>query len=201
MTRQTLARLALVVLVVGGLGPRVPSPAAAQGPDQGISVPTFQADPAWPKLPNNWVLGEVSSVAVDRRDHVWILHRPRTVPAELQSRAAPSVLEIDPAGNYVKTLGGPSDAYDWPDNEHGIYVDHKDNVWIGGNNPSVGATTQRSDDMMLKFTNTGKFIRQIGGAIRAAGNKDTTNLKGLPRCSCMQKRTKYSWPMDTGTVA
>src|SRR5262245_8969738 len=110
MTRRMLARLAVVTLVViAVLVPRLLGlSAAAQGSEQG-GVPKFQADRNWPKLPNNWILGEVSSVAVDRRDHVWILHRPRTVPKELQDRAAPAVLEIDPSGNFVKTLGGLSD--------------------------------------------------------------------------------------------
>ena len=44
-----------------------------------LRAPSFQVDPNWPAIPNNWVLGVVSSVTVDRRDHVWILHRPRSV--------------------------------------------------------------------------------------------------------------------------
>ena len=52
-------------------------------------VPTFAVDPSWPTLPNDWVLGQVSSVTVDGRDHVWVLHRPRTVPDEQQANAAP----------------------------------------------------------------------------------------------------------------
>src|SRR5207253_1541006 len=61
-------------------------------------APHFQVDPTFPKVPNNWVLGDASSVAVDRRDHVFILHRPRTVPADKKDRAAPPVLEYDAAG-------------------------------------------------------------------------------------------------------
>ena len=131
-------------------------------------MPAFQADPAWPKLPNNWILGEVSSVAVDRRDHVWILHRPRSVPADQQNRAAPAVLELDAAGTFVKSFGGPSDAFEWSDSEHGIFVDHKDQVWVGGNNPMTTSVSRRSDDMLLKFTSGGKFVRRSGGAIRVA---------------------------------
>ena len=34
-------------------------------------VPQFQVDPFWPKpLPNNWILGQVSGVAVDKRGRV-----------------------------------------------------------------------------------------------------------------------------------
>ena len=179
MTRKTLAGLSLVSLsMIVALGPSpLGRAAAAQGSGQGVGVPKFRADPAWPKLPNNWVLGEVSSVAVDRRDHVWVLQRPRTVPAEQRDKAAPPLLVFDTAGNFIQSFGGPAEGYDWPDNEHAITVDYKDNVWIGGNNPSVGSTTTRSDDMLLKFTSKWKLIKQIGTWDQSTGNKDTRNVK------------------------
>lgn len=182
MTRKTVVGLSVVLLAIAaGAGPWAPGRAAAQGSGQssgGASVPKFQVDPTWPKLPNNWILGETSSVAVDRRDHVWVLHRPRTVPAEKRANAAPSVLEFDAAGNFVQGLGGPSDAYEWPLNEHAIHLDHKDRLWIGGNNPQgQNAEFKESDDMLLKFTNKGKFISQIGRRNQSTGNADTKNLK------------------------
>ena len=43
-------------------------------------VPRYQIEPAWPKpLKDNWIVGQVTSVAVDSRDHVWLLHRPNTL--------------------------------------------------------------------------------------------------------------------------
>ena len=180
MTRKTLAGLSVVLLaIIAGLDPwqLLGRAAAAQGSGRGAGVPKFQVDPAWPKLPNNWVLGEVSSVAVDRRDHVWVLQRPLTVDADQKNRAAPPVLEFDAAGNFVQGLGGQSDAYEWPDNEHAIFVDHKDNLWIGGNNPTMGSVSRRSDDVLLKFTIKGKFISQVGRRDQSGGNKDTKNLK------------------------
>ena len=77
----------------------------AQSAGQSRTIPVFQVDPAWPKLPNNWVVGIVSSVSVDRRDHVWILHRPRTVKEDQKSRAAPPVLEFDADGQFVNAVG------------------------------------------------------------------------------------------------
>jgi hypothetical protein len=42
-------------------------------------LPKFEPDPYWPKhLPNNWILGQVSGVAVDLHDNIWVIHRPRT---------------------------------------------------------------------------------------------------------------------------
>ena len=142
--------------------------AVAQSGNSPERMPVFEVDAAWPKIPNEWALGVVSSVATDRRDHVWILHRPRTVPENLKAKAAPPVLEFDAGGRFVRAWGGPATGYDWPVTEHGIIVDHRDNIWIGGS----GIT----DDMLLKFTNEGKFISQIGARGQSKGNADTKNV-------------------------
>jgi len=143
-------------------------------------VPEFRADPSWPAIPNNWLFGEVSSVAVDSQDHVWILQRPGTVPAAQQAQAAPPVMEFDAAGHFIKSWGGsagPASGYDWPEREHGIYVDPKGYVWIGGNNGyGTPLPPGDSDDMLLKFTTAGKFLLQVGHRNESRGNADTRNL-------------------------
>jgi len=136
----------------------------AQTPD----APRFRVDPAWPKIPNNWLFGEVASVSIDAQDHVWVLQRPGTLSPAEKSRVAPPVLEFDAAGNFVQAWGGPGQGYQWPETEHGVYVDSKGFVWIGGN----GA----KDHQILKFTKTGKFVMQIGRAGQSKGNADTQNL-------------------------
>src|SRR5678816_1240209 len=87
---------------------------ASQAPTR-AGLPAFQADRSWPSIPNNWVLGEVSSIAVDAQDHVWILHRPATVPEAQRSKAAPPVLEFEASGRFVRGWGGPGTGYDWPE--------------------------------------------------------------------------------------
>ena len=178
LKRAILATFVTLAVVLGaGLAAIGQAPAAKPGGP----VPTFQADPTWPPaLPNNWVMGAVASVAVDRRDHVWLLHRPRTVAAGAENRAAPPVLEFDASGKFIQGWGGPSDGFEWPDNEHGIYLDDKDVVWIGGN-AGTGANLikapWRDDDMLLKFTMQGKFLQQFGRRDQSGGNKDTKNFK------------------------
>ncbi|HEY2380560.1 MAG TPA: hypothetical protein VGK48_05195 [Terriglobia bacterium] len=140
-------------------------------------APVFRPDPSWPAIPNGWVFGEVSSVAVDSKDHVWIIQRPNTVPAEQRAKAAPPVLEFDAAGKFLSSWGGPAKGYDWPEREHGIYVDPSNFVWIGGNNGyGTPLPPGDSDDMLLKFTTSGKFVLQIGGRNTSKGNADTRNL-------------------------
>src|SRR5262245_43744805 len=80
--------------------------AAATAQSAGGNVPIFEVDPAWPRVPAQWKLGDASSVAVDAQDNVWVLHRPRTLKPEQAAKAAPPVVVFDAAGNYIKAWGG-----------------------------------------------------------------------------------------------
>jgi DNA-binding beta-propeller fold protein YncE len=162
----TFAGALLIALVVPSAQGRAARPR---------QVPTFRVDPSWPKpLPNRWILGAVAGVAVDARDHVWITHRPSTLqPNETRSiwKAAPPVLEFDAAGTLISAWGGPGAGYDWPQLEHGIYVDAEDHVWLGAGG--------EKDAHILKFTRAGTFLLQIGRPGQSHGSNDTENL-GAP---------------------
>ena len=132
-----------------------------------VKVPTFEVDPYWPQpLPNHWVLGSAVGVGVDSRDHVYVIHRRNSFNERTEIGAAtdpktaeccipaPNILEFDPEGNLVNSFGGAAEGYSWPSSNHGLTLDHKDNIWIGGN----GA----KDSHMLKFSRDGKFLQQIG---------------------------------------
>src|SRR5947208_461726 len=149
---NTVVRTITVLLAAAGL-------AAAAG------VPQFEVDPGWPKVPAKWKLGDASSVAVDAKDNIWVLHRPRTLSPEQSARAAPPWMVFDQAGNFIKAWGGDGSGYEWPEREHGIHIDSKGFVWIGGNNcpgMALAGLKPRADDQLLKFTQDGKFILQIG---------------------------------------
>ena len=158
----------LALLVAGPIHP------TAQQPPQ---APRFEVDPAWPSIPNHWVLGEVTSISVDRRDHIWVLHVPQSIPEAQRANAAPPVLEFDAAGKLLTSWGGPGNGSVWPGREHGIFVDANDFVWIGGRAGWPRPTTPGvSDDMVLKFTMTGKLVMQIGHSGQSKGNVDTENV-------------------------
>ena len=149
----------------------------AQGQPKGRSLPMFEVDHAWPKVPAKWKLGDASSMAIDAQDNIWVLHRRRTLKPE--QAAAPPVIVFDSAGNYIKAWGGDGDGYEWPQREHGIYIDYKGFVWLGGNNcPTNGLPRVKpvADDQLLKFTQDGKFVMQIGHSNQSHGNADTQNL-------------------------
>jgi len=139
--------------------------------------PEFKVDPTWPTIPNNWVLGEVTSISVDRHDNIWVLHVPQSVPEAQRVNAAPPVLEFDSKGKLLKSWGGPQNGAQWLGREHGIFVDANDFVWIGGRAGWPRATTPGvSDDMIMKFTTAGKLVMQIGMSGASTGNLDTANV-------------------------
>jgi DNA-binding beta-propeller fold protein YncE len=116
-TRVIPRLAALAVIAVGAFGPTC---APAQ---QRTDVPRFQPEPFWPKpLPGNWILGQVSGIAVDRNDHIWIVHRPGTLvddekgaqknpPANVwlagNNKDDSQILKFAPDGKFLKQIGKP----------------------------------------------------------------------------------------------
>ena len=145
-----------------------------------VEAPKFEVDPSFPKpLPNGWLMGNVIGIAVDAQDHIWIVHRADTLlpgesgaaqntPTAKCCKPAPPVLEFDQQGNLLRSWGGPGPGYEWPLSNHGLFVDHKGIVWIGGNDAK--------DSHVLKFTQDGKFIAQYGKAGQSKGSNDTENF-------------------------
>lgn len=134
-------------------------------------------DTTWPMLPDGWALGEVTSVAVDRDDNIWVLHVPQTVPEEQRANAAPPVLEFDVSGNLLRSWGGPDSGVEWVGREHSIFVDDDDFVWIGGRAGWPRANPPgNSDDMIMKYTMDGELVMQIGRRGESQGNRDTENV-------------------------
>jgi DNA-binding beta-propeller fold protein YncE len=151
---------------------------------QNTTAPRFQVDPFWPKMPKQWILGQVSGLDVDAQDHVWIIQRPWSINSDEKARnpeaecctEAPPVMEFDNAGNYLQGWGGKpaGDEYEWPLDEHTIHVDYKNNVWIS----SAGGPHLRDgkEDFILKFNTKGKFLMQIGRRGMSKGSLDTSNF-------------------------
>ena len=186
----------------------------------GVQAPRFEVDPMWPKpLPNHWVIGATIGVAVDAKDHIWIIHRAGSLEekekyATWKPQAstccvpAPPILEFNEAGDLIGHWGGPGEGYEWPASNHGIDVDYKGNVWIGGNGrgkqPAAAALpTDESrmgsgpvhDSMVLKFTQSGKFLMQIGHPNKNKGSNDPENLS-LPAKTLVDPKTNELYVAD-----
>ena len=159
------------------------------------NAPAFKVDPNWPQeMPDHWIMGAVTGVFVDSKQHVWVTHLPETLteeelyeepwkvgtgadpgkpkPVQLATccKAAPPVLEFDQQGKLVQGWGQGSftDFTDWPREPHGIFVDHQDNVWVGSFNRH----------RVMKFTRNGKLIFTLGQYEKTNGSADTTLLGG-----------------------
>jgi DNA-binding beta-propeller fold protein YncE len=179
--RDLFIGAALAALIVAlGVGQSVlQNKADAQG--RTVQAPMFEVDPLWPKpLPNHWLLGWTIGLWVDEQDHVWVIHRGAgglhnnerglelDPPISECCRTAPPILEFDQAGNLLRHWGGPGQGYEWPQSNHGIHIDYKGNVWIGGNG--------QKDAQVLKFTKDGKFLMQVGRMGKNAGSNDLDNF-------------------------
>ena len=217
MKRNLLIGSAFVAtIVVLGVGSSV---LGRKAQASGVEAPRFEVDPMWPKpLPNHWILGNTIGVSVDASDHVWIIHRAGSLePKEIYASTtppgascclpAPPVLEFDQEGNLIGHWGGPGQGYDWPESNHGITVDYKGNVWIGGNGrvpqpkglpPAEGqiaAAAPFKDNEILKFTQDGKFLMQIGKPGQSKGSNDLQNLKG-PAKMFIDRKTNELYVAD-----
>jgi DNA-binding beta-propeller fold protein YncE len=162
-------------------------------------IPTFAVDASWPKqLPNNWILGQVGGITVDWQGHIWVIHRPRSLTDDEKGATlnpprskccvpAPPVLEFDVDGNLLRAWGGPGEGYDWVGREHGIEVDERGFVWLGGN--------ADNDNAILKFTLDGKYVAQIGKIAPTKGSNDTTQL-GKPAETAIDKAADEIYVAD-----
>jgi hypothetical protein len=118
--------------------------APARGAAAGGGAPSYRVNALWPQpLQNHWVLGAVSGVAVDKQDHVWIVHRGAdslesseksmilTPPTSTECCVpAPSVMEFDSAGRVVSSWGTQGVGFALAQSTGGIAVDGEGNVWI-----------------------------------------------------------------------
>jgi hypothetical protein len=132
-----VAAIFLVALAALTLAHSLVERTAAAQAQNAVQAPRFEVDPLWPKpLPNHWLLGSTIGVAVDARDRVWIIHRSSATldatergaevnpPVAECCKGAPPVLAFDQAGNLAASWGGPGQGYEWPQSNHGIFIDH-----------------------------------------------------------------------------
>ncbi len=178
-----LAAVVLVLAMVGpfilgepeGLNPEATETGSGEGP------PTFRVDAGWPHpLPDNQILGTVTGVAVDDRDHVWVAHAtdlqgPRELgaiqdpPISECCYPAPPILEFGPDGELLRTWDGDGEGFQWPEVPHGTFVDHNGHLWVG----SIEGHHQ-----VLKFTQSGEHLLSIGRYEETGGSHDPELLGG-----------------------
>lgn len=185
-----------------------PAPAAKGAVKSAVKsdVPQFKYDKTFPKpLPNVMKVGQVVGIAVDSRNHVWIVQRPKSLKgSETEAadgryggftgsiagccRPALPVLEFDQAGNMVQTWGGPQDlakGFDWPtpgakspDSFYGSGPFGERGIFVDHNDNVWLGADGPGDGFILKVSRFGRPLLQIGKKGQSKGSNDTANLNG-----------------------
>jgi hypothetical protein len=143
-------------------------------------APSYQVDPFWPKLPKQWILGQVSGLDVDANDHVWIIQRPWSLNSDGREKIgsgvlseAPPVMEFDAASNYIQGWGGEGPGYEWPKDEHAIHRLQGQRLDLVGRRTAAAREDRKSDS---EITKSGKFLMQVGHRGQSKGSLDTNNF-------------------------
>lgn len=100
------------------------------------------------KMPNGWYLQEVTGIAINSEDHVFVFHRGKH-----------PLIEFDSEGNFIRSI-----AEDLFVNPHFIKIDKYDNIW----------TTDVGSHVVLKF-NKKLELQMVLGRWNTAGEEFTQN--------------------------
>ena len=204
----TLAAFPLVALVAACAEAPQPAPdgtGSVQPTSDG--VPRYVYDPTWPRtpLPNQWMLGEVGGIGVDRHGHIWVIHRPWTVSGrELGAvggeaeccRPAPPVIEFDTDGNVVQAWPELREFFAEPGTSGGQGVTiggQGQTLWEATDGPGYGEWGRREhtvyidhndfvwvtvdqSHLIYKFTRSGDHVLTIGEPGMTSGSNHTAHL-------------------------
>lgn len=106
----------------------------------------------WPKLPEGFVMGQVSGVDVDSHNNVFVFHRAERIWEDqnlpLEPIMSPTVLVFDNDTGKLKQQWG-ANKFIMP---HSLTIDSNDNIWL----------TDVGQNKVFKFDHKGNFIFSLG---------------------------------------
>ena len=114
-----------------------------------VDTGAYEVVHGWPRIPEEYVVGQVTGVAVDSQNRVHVFHRANRLDrSNLETPVAQStILSIDGETGEVLSMWGEN-LFAVP---HGLTVDHEDNVWV----TDVG-------ERVLKFSPEHELLLVIG---------------------------------------
>jgi DNA-binding beta-propeller fold protein YncE len=96
----------------------------------------YRVVPGWPEVPSQITFGQVSAVATDSADRVFVFHRGEH-----------PVVVFDRDGKFLRSWGDGL-----VKKAHGLRIDRQENVWI----------TDIGDHLVRKFDHEGKLLLTLG---------------------------------------
>jgi DNA-binding beta-propeller fold protein YncE len=112
-------------------------------------IPDYRPVADWPQLPANFKLGQVSAVATDAADNVYVFHRGKQ-----------PILVFNRQGKFLRSWGD-----DLIKSPHGLRVDRQGNVWI----------TDMGNHLVRKFDSEGKLLLTLGEKDKPGDGPDHFN--------------------------
>jgi NHL repeat len=136
-------------------------PAAVKAQDAVPEI-AFESVPNPLKLPPDMNFGEVTGIAVNSKNHVFVFSRGNSSGPAYAATAA-QLLEFGPNGKFVRELG--KNLYAWSFG-HAVRVDRQDNIWA----------IDKGSDMVVRFNPEG-HVTMVFGRKQEASDEDTAPLK------------------------
>jgi DNA-binding beta-propeller fold protein YncE len=122
---------------------------SAAAADKPAAIPDYRVVPGWPQLPPDFKFGQVSAVATDSADRVYVFHRGKH-----------PIMVFDRDGKFLHSWGD-----DLVKTAHGLRIDRNDNVWV----------TDIGHHLVMKFDTTGKLLMTLGKKDEPAATHDQFN--------------------------
>jgi DNA-binding beta-propeller fold protein YncE len=179
-----MASIAMALFLLVEAGQAFAQAGAAPPPE----IP-YRSVPNFLKLPENVYFGEVSGVAVNSKEHVFVFSRGNTTgPA--YGAAAAQLIEFDASGNYVREIG--HNLYAWSF-AHTVKVDAHDNIWV----------TDKGSDMVIEFNPAGR-VEMVFGRKQEASDEGTGPLHHVhpplpPVDGLFRQVTDVAWDAEGNT--
>jgi hypothetical protein len=140
-----MKRLLLACLAFAAM-PIFAAPAFAQ---QSAPEIAFDSVPDFLKLPPGMNFGEVPSVAVNSKGHIFVFTRSNSAHGPAYAPSAAQLLEFAASGEFLGEIG--KGLYAWAF-AHTVRIDKDDNIWA----------VDKGSDMIVKFTPAGRVIWVFG---------------------------------------
>jgi len=143
-------------------------PPVPTGPPINSAPNPYRKITGWYQWPEGRPKGSIPAVAVDQRDHIWIIERcgiTGFIAAACADSKLDPIFEFDQNGRILHNWGGGMFVF-----PHGIAIDADGNVWIADGQGKNGKGHQ-----VFKFSPEGKVLMTLGQAGVAGRDEKTLN--------------------------